>query len=122
MSRIRNLVGLALFGATLSVAPAIRAQPGQSCFNVDQIQNRRLIDHHMMLLRVSGRVYELDFSSYCDPNDAGVVFHPVANNGVICGAIDVNVSGREHGGLCMAKSLRLLSPAEVAALPPADLP
>jgi hypothetical protein len=122
MSKLLSLIGLAAFGAALCAGTAIQAQPGQSCFNVDQIQNRRLIDHRMLLLRVSGRIYEMDFAGYCDPNDAGVVFHPVTNSGVICGAIDVNVSGREHGGLCMARSLRLLSPAEVAALPPADVP
>ena len=57
---------------------------GSACFNVDQMQNSRLVSHRTLLIRLhGGAVYEMDFGADCDVLDSTMVLHPVDRKSVV---------------------------------------
>jgi hypothetical protein len=117
------LGALAALGAIAVTLPAAEAEPPHhhtdSCFFLSSVRNTRMDGQRTLYLRGGGNaIYRLDFGADC--NNSGnepLVFHPVANTGQICHAIDLDVSVRGTGERCMATDLRRLTPEEAAALP-----
>ena len=118
-------VGAAAAVAALAATfPTVEAQPAHApsaCFNLNNVQSTRVPDDRNMYFRAdSGRTYHIEFGTDC-PNATNyvLILHPFDNNAQdICRAIELDVRVRDTGAICIPKSLSVLSPAEVAALPP----
>ncbi|MGC1305422.1 MAG: DUF6491 family protein [Caulobacteraceae bacterium] len=126
------LMGLA--AAACMAAPAASASdpPGANqCFYVNQIRGNSALDQRTVLFRVNVKdVYRLDFAQTCPalsyPNPK-LIITPFGGIGLVCHAIDLDVKvGEQSPGsfpmACITKSLRKLTPAEVAAIPKKKLP
>jgi hypothetical protein len=115
---------LAALAVTFPVAEAQPTHAAGVCFNLNNIQGERVPDDRDMYFRAdAGRVYHLEFGSDC-PNATTytLVLHPFDNGNQICGANELDVHVRNTGAQCIPTSLTVLSPEEVAALPPKDRP
>jgi hypothetical protein len=120
-------------GVVLLSASAASAAPAQTsqCFYVNQIGNNSALDDHTVLFRVNvSDIYQLDFAQACPaltyPNPK-LIITPFGGIGLVCHAIDLDVKVGEQGPgsfpmSCITKSLRKLTPAEVAAIPKKKLP
>ena len=112
---------LAALGATL---PVVEAQPAHhaagACFYLRNINGSKLADARNYYVRTdSGRVFHIEFGSDClTAHTYPLVVSAVDNSGEICNAIGLNVTVRDTGESCIPTRLNLLSPDEVAALPP----
>jgi len=107
--------------ALLAAGPLADAAPsnGETCFRLTDIGGSKLDGPSTLYVRVNGnRVFRIDFENPCETATSyTVVLHPFTNNDQICRAIELNVHVRDTGESCVPKSLTLLTPAEVAALP-----
>jgi hypothetical protein len=130
MFRVISTVAGAAAGvlALAATLPAAEAQPSPAvstpCFRLNNVDNSRMVDPRTLLMRVSGnRIYKVGFDANCATGQTyGLVIHPVDNSGEICRAIEFNVSVRDTGEQCEPRTLTLLSPDEVAAIPAKDRP
>lgn len=125
--RIAAVLATAAGALAVTLPAPVVAQPsnGASCFRLSHIDSSRMAeDHHAMYMRVYGNQYfRMGFSGVCNTSgNEPVVLHPFTNDDLICRAIDVNVSVRGTHEGCIPTSLRRLTPAEVAAIPPSDRP
>ena len=102
------------------------AQPadGKECFSVTQFENWRAGDNRTLYIRVRGnQFYRLDLRNECFPldNPGARLISTFRGSNMICSPLDwdLRVSPGLHDTVvpCVVKSMRLLTPAEVAALP-----
>jgi len=115
-------------GPPPGVPAAAVAPMSRSCFHTHDIGNHQIADDHTMFIRVLNRdVYALEMAGSClagvtstDP----IIIREPPGRPYACSAIDLDISvsrgGLEHGIAtpCIVRSMRQLTPAEVAALPP----
>ncbi len=132
--RMRGVIGvLAASLAGLAPLTVHAAKPAQhsSCFYINQIQNSRPFDDRTVLFRVSNRdIYRLDFAQTCPAltyPQPKLILAPFGGIGLICHALDLDVKVGDQGPgaiamPCITKSLRKLTPDEVAAIPKKKLP
>ncbi|HUZ11984.1 MAG TPA: hypothetical protein VMU93_03920 [Caulobacteraceae bacterium] len=114
---------LASLAAAFPIAEAQPPHRGGACLNLGDIQGQRVANDHTVYLREGGRIWRLGFANACaDARNETLIMHPVANNGVICSAIELNVRVRRTGQACVADSLTRLTPEAAAALPRRDRP
>jgi hypothetical protein len=142
---LQRLVRLA--AAAMAVAAPLGAQagglqtdatPSQSrehrsadCFYVNQLQGDHALSDRSVLFRVSvSDFWRLDFAQSCPAllyPAPRLILTPVGGIGVVCHAIDLDVSVAQQGPgsipePCIPTGLHHLTPAEAAALPRKDLP
>jgi hypothetical protein len=105
-----------------TAAPAAATAP--ACFRTHDIRNHTVGDDHTLYLNVEGRmVYRVDMSSSClaaaTSSDPIIIQNPPGSS-YVCRPIDLDVSISLGGSVnhCIVKDVVLLSPTEVAALPP----
>jgi len=121
--------GKLLAAATLAVAtlaasaaaPAL-AQPGQSCFFINQWDGWKAADARTVYIKVYGnRLYRLDMSGACPEltfPDAQLILRNDTNS--ICNALDWNLKVSLGHGVttpCIVGKMTQLTPDEAAALP-----
>jgi hypothetical protein len=116
---------------TARADPAAKPAERSSCFYINQIQNSRPFDDRTVLFRVSVRdIYRLDFAQSCPAltyPQPRLTLIPFGGVGLICHALDLDVRVGDQGPgaismPCITKSLRKLTPDEVAAIPKKKLP
>ena len=114
--------------ALAATVPIVEAQPApaaNACFNLNNIQAFRVPDERNVYFRADARrVYHIEFGTDC-PNATvyTLVLHPTDNNAQdICSPIELDVHVRDTGARCIPQSITVLTPEQVAALPPAARP
>lgn len=119
-----KFVCLAAIAAVAAAPLAAQAAPSSVCFRLRDIQSTKLTPDDMALYMRSstGAYYKLEFASACsNPSGETLILHPTSNSGIVCGAIGIGVRVRGQQG-CIPSNLTRLTPAEVAAIPPAQRP
>ena len=126
-STLAGWLALAGLGAAAQAASA----PANACFYVNQIRGNSALDDRTVLFRVNvNEIYRLDFAQECPAltyPSPRLIVTPFGGIGLVCRAIDLDVKVGEQGPEsfpmpCITKSLRKLTPAEVAAIPKKKLP
>jgi hypothetical protein len=115
----------ALSAALLASAPALAAQPGQ-CFRISDTGGWRVTpDARTMYMKVRiNQVYEVQLRGACPAlKRIGVHLVHKVNSDTVCSPMDFDLRVADNGVpmapiSCLVGGYRLLSPAEVAALPP----
>ena len=117
--------GAAAAAATLVVTlPVVEAQPAHetanTCFYLRNIGASRVASPRDYYFRADGRrVFHIEFGSDClTAHTYPLIISSVDNSGQVCSAIGLNVKVRDTGESCIPTRLSVLTPEEVAALPP----
>ena len=140
MSRIAVLSAIGLAGvASLAFAqpasppaaatPTPAAKPARKpCFFLPHLRGTRADGPNHLYARVNTKdIYRFDFRYPCNAlpmSTNGVVLKTAGGSALICSAIDVDISVRDHGvsERCMVDSMTKLTPDEIAKLSPKQLP
>ena len=131
MRTLRTLLaGLAAGAAALAVAVPVSAREGgPDCFLLTQWDGWRAQDARTINLRIRpDQVFQISLYSDCPTlltTTDGIGVTPVGGQGEICRASDINpisVRDKHLTEQCPVRSVRRLSPAEIAALPPKARP
>lgn len=131
-----QFVGLAAAVAALALAPLAHAAaeaPAQSknrsCFTSGSWQGWTTTDNgDALLLRINvNDVYRVDLTpgTHATKYPDQFLVNQVRGSNWICSALDLDLTLADHNGFrqpLIAKSMRKLTPAEVAAIPKKDLP
>ena len=116
-------------GAQPSAPPPSHAPRG-NCFRARDVQNHTFANDHTLYINVLPRnVFEVTTSGAClagaVSSDPIIMKVTPPGTDLVCKAIDLDLAvspgGIGHGAIptpCIVKSIRRLSPAEAAALPP----
>ena len=116
--------GAAAAAAALVVTlPVVEAQPtheASTCFYLRNIGAARVADARNYYFRADGgRVFHVEFGSDClTAHTYPLIINSVDNSGQVCNAVGLNVKVRDTGESCIPTRLSVLTPEEVAALPP----
>lgn len=126
-----SLAGCASSQQTASYAGGFGADTAAAgqCFRRSNIQNHTFADDHTLYLRTAGRaIYRVEVDGAClagagfgDP----LVMQSPPGSDNICRPMDLDIRIRTpNGGVspCIVRSLTLLTPEQVAALPKGDRP
>lgn len=119
---------LMLSAAVIAACSAANAQPArapQQCFSARQIDNSVVADDSTINFKVGDRVYQTKMAAPCPrlKDSFGGYTMVLRGSNVICDALDLQLSVNDiAGSACVADSLRPLTPAEIAALPPKEKP
>lgn len=124
--------GLALASAGLAPAfaaepaPDAGAKPQRQCFSARNVSNFSAVDDRTVNLRVGVKdIYRLDLFGPCHDIDWE---HEIAiqsrGSSWICSGLDATIITKSPTGprRCAVRTVRKLSPAEIAALPPRQKP
>lgn len=133
LALIGATAGLAtLFGAGAQAASAQHneaqangAPAGETCFRTTHMNNHTIANDHTIYFNVfPHKTFELTTSNNCFAGafstDPLIMTHVPPNTDLVCRATDIDIRVA-HGGVsspCIINSIRQMSPAEVAALPP----
>jgi|SRR5215472_5253537 len=103
--------------------PVVEAQPAHAtsaCFYLRNMGASRIASPRDFYFRADGgRVYHIEFGSDClTAHTYPLILRSVDNSGQICSAVELNVNVRDTGESCIPTRLSVLTPDEVAALPP----
>lgn len=117
--------GLALASAVPQSAAAQPPAGQNACFRTSDMHNHTIVNDHTIYFDVFPRkVYELTTTNSCFagafPTDPLIMNHIPPNSNLVCSATDIDLKVA-HGGVpspCIIGSIRQLTPAEVAAIPP----
>ena len=130
LSRIAAATGLAAlaFAAGLPSALADPSSPqsrGGSCFYLSQLKSLKADGPRTLYAIIDGRtVFRIDLDNDCsglaDGTDTAVI-QPLSSNN-ICSALAMNISIRDTGQRCMARTMTRLTADEIAALPKSARP
>jgi len=122
------LATAAAFGVA-ATAPVLAQPSTNTCFFVTQWDGGwKSPDDHTIYVRVSNsRIFRLDTVSACpELTEPGAMLITLHNTATICRPIDWNLrvsQGRESPAVpCLVKTMTLLTPAQVAALPKSARP
>jgi hypothetical protein len=127
MKRAAVVLSLALLSGA---APAV-AQPAQNaCFLITLLRGWKAPDNKTIYIRVGfDRVYRLDLTNTCSllTSPGSHLITKTRGPDLVCSAIDwdLSVSQPPPGNIpepCIVKKMTLLSPEEVAAIPPKFTP
>lgn len=125
LSRIAAASGLAAL-VLASGLPSALADPsgppsrGGSCFYLNQLKSLKADGPRTLYAIVDAHtVFRIDLDNDCsglgDGTDSAII-RPLSSNH-ICSALAMNISVRETGQRCMARTMTRLTDDEVAALP-----
>lgn len=122
--RSRAVLALGLLAA-LAAAPPALAKPGKAprqCFRSRDWESWRAADAKTLYVRVHGReVWRMKLLACPSILSPGArIVNVVRGTDMVCRPIDLDLRVAETGGFstpCLVKSLRPLTPDEVAALP-----
>jgi len=127
-----STIGAVAFVATAATAaanPTEAPKRGESCFLSNSWQGWSAPgDGEMLYLRVNTRdIYRVDLVPGTHARKSGDRFliSQVRGSNWICSALDLDLKLSDHQGFrepLIARSLRKLTPAEIAAIPRKDLP
>jgi hypothetical protein len=124
-STLAVAIGASLLGAAAPALAAARSDPGAPCFFVTQWRGWKSPAPDTLYLGVNNHdIYEVKLSGGGSSQLGWPDMHLVSINrgsGSICNALDLDLKIADTNGFAeplIAKSLRKLSPAEVAAVPP----
>lgn len=124
----------ALAALGLAAAPAVANSPtakttNAPCFFINQWQGWRAPNANTIYLRVNlNQIYRADLSAGSQELTWPGAYHLISRvqgSNSICGPLDLQLSVADSHGFrqpLIVKSLTLLTPEEVAALPKKDLP
>lgn len=126
---MRMLTAFFLAGMLAGTSPDPLPKPPQHCFSPRQFNGWRAADANTLYIRAGvNRYYRIDLARECSvlaSPDAQLVLN-VQGGSMICSAANVLVKASEPFlGIpepCFVKDMMELSPAEVAAIPPAQRP
>jgi hypothetical protein len=117
--------GAVVFCAAAPVLAATRGEPSSPCFFVTQWRGWKSPNPDTLYLGVNNHdIYEVKLSGGGSTQLSWPDMHLVSvdrGSGSICSAIDLDLKIADTNGFSeplIAKSMRKLSPAEVAAVPP----
>ena len=112
--------------AGYAASPPASSSPPNSCFYRRNIESWTAVDRRTVNLRVNLHdYYQLKLATECTDIDFSQrIGIETRGSNWICSGLDVTVISPGPGGpqRCMGLSLRKLTPAEAAALPPRDRP
>lgn len=126
---MRILIVFFVAGMLAGTSPDPPARPPQHCFSPRQFDGWRAADANTLYIRAGvNRYYRIDLARECSvlaSTDAQLVLN-VQGGSMICSAANVLLKASEPFlGIpepCFVKDMTELSPAEVAAIPPAQRP
>ena len=133
-SMAMGLALTALVATTASAASppdsARKDQTRDSCIYITQLGPSHPLGDRAVIFRANvSDYYRLDFAQQCMLTypQPKLILKPVGGIGSICSALDVDVSVGEQGPEsiatpCIPSAWHKMTPAEVAAIPKADLP
>jgi hypothetical protein len=130
---IPALLAAAVFISAVATATAVAAAPERSspkaCFASNSWDGWSAPgDGDVLYLRVQARdVYRVDLApgSHASKGADRFLVNRIRGSNWICSPLDLNLTLSDHQGFrepLIARSLRKLTPAEVAAIPPKDRP
>ena len=112
-------------------AKADREDGRGGCVYINQLQGNRALNDRSVIFRANVHdFYRLDFAQRCTEltyPEPVVILTPVGGIGLVCHAIDLDVSVREQGPgsiaePCIPSAFHKMTDAEVAAIPKKNLP
>lgn len=117
-------------GPVLADSPAAKPADGRApCFFINQWEGWRAPNANTIYLRVNmNQIYRADLSAGSDQLTWPGVYHLVSRvtgSSSICGPLDLQLAVSDGHGFrqpLIVKSLTLLTPEQVAAIPKKDLP
>lgn len=122
------LAGIAALAATVTTAAAQpAATPPNACFDYADMRGHTFSpDRRLIYLNIADReVFQLDVAGSClggaVSGDPLIIVRRGGTGPSVCRPIDLDISVRGAGGFarqCIVQSIRRLTPAEAAALPP----
>lgn len=126
---MRILIVFFVAGMLAGLSPDPPARPPQHCFSPQQFNGWRAANASTLYIRADvNRYYRIDLARECSvlaSPDAQLILN-VQGGSMICSAANVLLKASEPFlGIpepCFVKDMTELSPAEVAAIPPAQRP